>query len=138
MFSHTLPAGRYFIGDPSYILSQDDYRAWCAEDHAQEGKFTLRGSTFVIHGEIPSDGGYLGSDGVMYSTDVCDFALIPESLFDPIKRKKLERREAQLRPEGSFHTFTGPVKFTWQYRVFTITCPQDAFHLAIDTNARDE
>lgn len=112
IYVHTMPAGRYFIGDPCYVISELD-------DDEDSDVFVERGTHYGTSG--------IGSDGIEYSVDSGTIGLVNDSLFDE-DVEKLKRAENL----GSFHTFTGPVTFTDDDSLFKIESPKDGFELTIN------
>lgn len=85
-FRKTLPAGTYFIGDPSYVLANDMYDALTKQMFYKrqpvklEGYFTLPGHSTGVIFKSTGDGGWTGSDGLEYGADAGMIGLVPESL----------------------------------------------------------
>lgn len=68
----TLPPGRYFIGDPCYILDDewDDACSLFIKDEVLEGKFALAdGREFAIFNTMYGDGVYKDGEGTEYCVD---------------------------------------------------------------------
>ncbi len=68
-----MTAGRYYVGDLCYVLS-DVWDEVCNltifGNDCKEGSFTLKdGRHFVMYGTAYGDGTYAGSDGKRYSVD---------------------------------------------------------------------
>ena len=59
--SFTLPAGVYFLGDPSYVLKEDDYDTLLNDDNGslfKTGLTELHGRKLFVLGDGPGDGSY--------------------------------------------------------------------------------
>lgn len=90
--SYVLPAGRYFIGDPSYFLHNSLMAAAC------EGHYALPdGRGYILVGS--NDGIWSGSDGKVYSVEsgligICSYDIGNMSNFTG---------------DGTFHTFGSEV-----------------------------
>jgi len=76
----TLPAGKYWIGDPCYVLSHDDSKfnwgefcSFCFKDDStgrkNEGIVTHQGITFAYFGTAHGDGCYNDQYGNEYGVD---------------------------------------------------------------------
>ena len=61
--SYTLPKGTYFIGDPSYVLKEDDWNALLDGALDETGITELHGHKMFILADGPGDGSYKLQDG---------------------------------------------------------------------------
>ena len=61
--SFTLPKGTYFIGDPSYVLKEDDYDTLLDGALDETGISELHGHKLFIFADGPGDGSYKLQDG---------------------------------------------------------------------------
>lgn len=89
-----LPAGKYWIGDPCYVLSNDDTKFdWgdfcssCFENdpsgRSNEGIVTHQGITFAHYGTAYGDGCYEDNQGNEYGVDAGMLGCIPiDSVID--------------------------------------------------------
>lgn len=81
----TLPAGRYYIGDPCYVIPDSKWDDFCtvmfqtSDYHVVEfeGKPLLAGSTAY------GDGCYNDQYGNQYGVDAGTLSVVPESLWNP-------------------------------------------------------
>jgi hypothetical protein len=96
----TLPAGRYFVGDPCYTAGKDDaaWQAWCST--ADFGSDDVMAATFnglpvvglhTAHG----DGSYRDFDGREYGVDAGLIGAVPEELI-----KKMDISDEDLTGSG--------------------------------------
>lgn len=90
----TMPAGRYFVGDPCYAVPNEYWMDWLRDSYKNGGAdFDARtgGSPKVLLAEIKGhpvlgigtahgDGVYGGSDGFAYGVDAGLIGLVPMSL----------------------------------------------------------
>lgn len=80
-----LQAGKYFIGDPCYIMDTKIYdKEWGDKFDFQKGDFRLNGSSdvnFVVMGTAYGDGEYQGTHQ-KYAVDSGTLGLVHESLWD--------------------------------------------------------
>ena len=86
-----LPAGAYYVGDPCYLFSHDEYgemrwRAFCAALAAVEGDAThgvmleFEGHKVFVSSTNTGDGIYTDNRGGMYSVDAGMIGAVPEAL----------------------------------------------------------
>lgn len=85
-FRKTVPAGTYFIGDPSYVMSEEMYDALMKQMFVKrqsvkpEGFFPMPGHDIGLVIKSTGDGGWQGSDGYSYGADAGMIGLTPKSL----------------------------------------------------------
>jgi hypothetical protein len=132
--SVTLPPGRYFVGDISYALDDNNYKLWL-DDGFRDGKYFGVSKNdglkypFVVCETFNGDGTFIGSDSNMYDSDASNIGLVPKQLC------KSSLKNA--RNLGMFYDFRGPVKFNSRSRgVMNIS--SGTFKLSIDTRKQEE
>lgn len=77
----------YYIGDPCYVLSDDDYYGvWEKEFNFKEGSIATKNGCFTVFFTAYGDGYYLDSDCYGYGVDSGSIAIVPMSLVDKSKR----------------------------------------------------
>ncbi len=91
---NTLPSGKYWIGDPCYVMGHDDNKfnwgefcSFCFKDdptgRKNEGIVTHQGITFAYFGTAYGDGRYLDQFGNEYGVDAGMIGCIPvDSVID--------------------------------------------------------
>jgi hypothetical protein len=107
----TLPAGKYFLGDPCYVLDGNDRSEWqnvCNQlwnGTGETGDITLlSGRKAVMFRTLYGDGGYLDQFGKVYSVDA---GLIGLSPMEDVLERYAEDHLEQL---GKFVEFSEPVE----------------------------
>ena len=70
----SMPAGRYYIGDLCYVMSDDEWDEFCSitikRDECLDGEFSLRdGRRFATYGTRWGDGEYQDNYGNSYGVD---------------------------------------------------------------------
>ncbi len=99
----TFPPGEYWIGDPSYALSDDDYdKEWGEKQGFFEGAFEIRNKKIAIHSTFYGDGDYDSSIGFYFPVDAGVLCIMQKDLVDKTNKN------IQL---GHFHTFENEVHF---------------------------
>lgn len=106
----TMPKGRYFIGDPSYVFSVKQWQQiadlmWNKPVRKEELSLFLNGKRIII-GPTSGDGIYADQYGNKYAVDSALIGAVPESL---VNHKLLH----DLRPLYMFKNFDHPWKFKW-------------------------
>lgn len=78
----TSPSGKFYIGDPCYVLSDDVYYGiWDDKYNFEDGIIDCgNGLSFLVHGTAYGDGGYQGTNGAEYGVDSGTLAVIPMDL----------------------------------------------------------
>ena len=81
-FSHTLPAGTYYIGDLCYALSDDVYDKVFGGMGYDSGIYAEKGTdrVFLVNGTSYGDGLYLGTDGKEFAVDAGIIGICSQSL----------------------------------------------------------
>jgi hypothetical protein len=78
----TFGPGKYFIGDPCYVMDDALYDKWGKETEWEgSGEFTVDGHKFACDHTAYGDGGYPGSDGNEYSVDAGIIGIVPEAMW---------------------------------------------------------
>jgi hypothetical protein len=100
---HTFPAGKYFIGDPCYALSEDTYGHWGTLGYAT-GKIVTPFGIFIVARTAYGDGQYYDGDGAKYPVDSGTLALIPWNMCEKLDEGRAKRcgRIVTFRQEGRF------------------------------------
>ena len=69
-----MPAGKYYVGDLCYVMSDDEWKEFCSltikGNECLDGEFTLSdGRRFATYGTMYGDGGYHSNIGTSHSVD---------------------------------------------------------------------
>ena len=79
-----LPAGKYYIGDPCYVIDEDRWSDFVDASFGSDQKgiavTEFDGHPMYAHGTAYGDGCYLGSDGVRYGVDAGMLSVVPLAL----------------------------------------------------------
>ena len=103
--SYILPAGRYFIGDICYALSDCIiHEIWGEKFNFIDGLYTHQKGTFVMGRAMYGHGDYPGTDGRLYAVDSGIVGMVSWDLVDL-------KDEKQLCKLGSVHEFSEIVYF---------------------------
>lgn len=99
----SMPAGRYYIGDLCYVMSDDEWDEFCSitikRDECLDGEFSLRdGRRFATYGTKWGDGEYQDNYGNSYSVDA---GLIGCIRVEDIRAEKY----ANIERLGAIHEF---------------------------------
>ena len=86
-----LDGGKYFIGDPCYVIRDEDWQRFCEEFLFECDKGTAFNSGYGVfdgrkvfaHGTAYGDGNYEGSNREEYGVDSGTIGAIPVELCDP-------------------------------------------------------
>ena len=103
----TLPAGKYYIGDPCYVIDDDKWSDFCdilfkGNGGSRNDEVTdFEGHPMFASGTAYGDGSYEGSDGVVYGVDAGLIGIVPVAL---IKKRGI----SEARRLGSIVTFKKP------------------------------
>ncbi len=75
-------SGKFYIGDPCYVLSDDIYYGvWDDKYNFKDGQIYCEdGLAFIVHGTAWGDGEYDGTNGKSYGVDSGTLAVIPIEL----------------------------------------------------------
>ena len=78
----TSPSGKFWVGDPCYVLSDDIYYGiWDDKYNFEDGIIDCgNGLSFLVHGTAYGDGSYQGTNGTEYGVDSGTLAIIPMDL----------------------------------------------------------
>lgn len=83
--SVTMPAGKYWVGDPCYAVPDHRWIEWLeAADYTEQNVLVaeLDGRTILGIGTAYGDGTYPGSDGNEYPVDAGLIGLVPVEIAD--------------------------------------------------------
>ena len=91
-----LPAGKYYIGDPCYVIAEDRWSDFCDASYPPGAGVNARGIAVTefdghpmyAHGTAYGDGSYLGSDGVSYGVDAGMLSVVPIALVSDMSEAK--------------------------------------------------
>lgn len=75
---HTFPAGKYYIGDPCYVLGDEIYDTVVGD--GGEGFFTNGTHTIGFFSTAYGDGCYRGTNGETYGVDAGIIGIVPAEL----------------------------------------------------------
>lgn len=129
-YSIKLSAGSYYVGDPFFVLSSEDY-------DRLPGSFGLQlfptGDT-IVYAATDGNGERYDSNGAVYHVTSGMLAVVPDGLFD-CKMSK----QAKENNWGSFRLFTGPVEVTVNCStdLMRISCPAMHINIEIMTTAEN-
>lgn len=99
---HTFEAGKYFVGDPCYALSDEVYDEWGTKKFSS-GEIVTSQGVFFVHGTMYGDGMYFDDEETKYPVDSGTLALIPWILCEKLKhRSKIPGRILTFREDGEF------------------------------------
>lgn len=120
----TMPAGRYYIGDLCYVMTDTEWEEFCSltikENMCLDGEFTFKdGRRFATYGTAWGDGVYYDQYGREYSVDA---GLIGCIKVDDIVAEKYDNIEelgnisdfgVEFSPTGGrgMHGWDGVIKF---------------------------
>ena len=74
-----LPPGRYFVGDPCYVFSREDWDNFAC-DAILDGKETMKDLPYFAAHTANGDGEFRGSNGFKFGVDAGLLGAIPEAL----------------------------------------------------------
>ena len=85
-----LPAGKYWIGDPCYVLGRGKHEDWIdvlnKTNYFDGDVYTIRGSKLWGHGTAYGDGTYTDKEGREYGVDAGILSVIPWKLVEDKKK----------------------------------------------------
>jgi hypothetical protein len=126
---HTLPAGKYYIGDPCYALPKEIYNdVWEKKYKFKKGVIPVLGKEFVVSGTEFGDFTYKGTNNKLYGVDSGNISIIPHELCD-------DEREKDMKRLGSVNQFKEPVQCIFTNGVFKFRSGKRI--ITIDTRAID-
>lgn len=80
-----VPAGEYYIGDPSFAFSYKDWDKICKINHPKARHnivYEFKNSHFLII-SVGGDGGFLDTTGKEYTVESGSLGLVPIEIVDP-------------------------------------------------------
>ena len=115
-FQKKLPAGTYYLGDPSHVLSVDHYDQLNRQMFKKramvksEGYFPMEGHALgvTLASTVDGDGSFDDSDGQFYGVDAGMIGIAPEALVEP-DMKKASKKKGRGGGLGRWETFKKPV-----------------------------
>ena len=127
--SMQIPAGTYYIGDPSLLVENDSpaMEAYRKRDY-DDGQYTSPTGTFVVALTEAGEGIFEGTNGCRYKVTDLGALCIMDSGF--VNKAMAEKNRAHI----SVHTFDRPVKVSWDLGIYWFKSP-GSFTLAIDTKS---
>lgn len=90
----SLPPGRYFIGDPCYVIRDDQrWSTLCRQlgDEGRGGLITIGNHQLVAFGTACGDGLYHDRDGHHYSVDAGMIGAVPKDAVDDWRNSEFGR-----------------------------------------------
>lgn len=103
MSAVTLPAGKYFVGDPCYVFSDKDWDRMidevmypphndgCTTGSGYDGIYNFNGYSGWFNHTAHGDGGYFDSHGNEFGVDAGCIGATPIELTDPEKLADLDQ-----------------------------------------------
>ena len=133
-----LPPGIYYVGDISYVLSEEAYHWWVDENQGEPGLYHYGNGSFVVDNTRYGDGMYKAAEGssheklgnslfMGYGVDVGVIGIVSKDLIT-----KPVSEGWQL---GTLHRFTRPGRFRSDDGRFEITSGR--FRLVINTDEEE-
>lgn len=110
----TLPAGTYWIGDPGYILSEEQYEQWLQEiekGNEYDAVVIMNGYSFVTLSTMLGDGYYKSNLRFKFGVDSGNLACIPIGIVKQPPHKHFVRRRTFKKAFKCFRTKKGMVHF---------------------------
>ena len=77
---YTLPASSYWIGDPGYAISDEDWNQFCHDYQIDQLNEQSGSGPLVIFQTASGDGRYPGSDHNYYTVDSGTIAILPADM----------------------------------------------------------
>lgn len=78
----TFEPGTYFIGDISYVMSQENYEIWTDEHICEPGMFYIASHPFAVGSTYCGDGDYDSSLDISFPVDAGVIGVVPKALWD--------------------------------------------------------
>ena len=128
----TLVRGKYYLGDPSYVLDEDLYYEVLGDKHSFEsGKYDLKNDDtyMVLHNTHNGDGTFYDTKKRKYKVESGMIGLVPNKL---INEDKLDSAKKM----GKIYNFPSKVKFFYDAGIFYIKSGH--FIIQINTINEDE
>ena len=124
----TMPAGTYFVGDPCYVIPDDDWTAfvnpYCQDYRDGDGLQMFKGVKVFAASTSCGDGCYRGNNGKLYGVDSGLLGIVPFHLCNPKYLQKIIHNDNL----GHVYTFD---------QDFEVSCSPDAVftfgHIVIET-----
>lgn len=110
----TLPPGRYFVGDPCYVIPDAQWSDFCDIVFASPS-YTIavfRDQLMFAGGTAFGDGTYLDQNGHEYGVDAGMLGIVPEALWDAIPMEEMQRL-------GNVVTFDNSFVASWDQGQFS-------------------
>lgn len=104
----TLPAGRYYIGDITYVLKDSVCNDIFGDTNYEPGHYKMKDGEFLVNRTAYGDGSYPGSNNYQYGVDAGVIGITNINLC--IDEKKIYG--------GTLHTFTEPVACSFTQGMF--------------------
>lgn len=121
--------GKYYIGDPSYVLPDKYYTGiWGNEYGYENGKLNINGYDIIIHSTHYGDGDYKDTRDRIYTVDCGAIGLIPIELYK-------DNIDAQPK-HGHIFEFTEEINFIYDAGLIYIRSGKK--FISIDTRNMDE
>jgi hypothetical protein len=125
-FTHTLPAGKYYIGDLCYVLGDDVYAKIFGGTEYKSGIYEEKntGRTFLVSGTAYGDGLFVGSDFKEYTVDAGIIGICSASLM--------------AKNDGGGHVYTFDKEVTCRFMNGRFFFNWNSDSLVIDTTGDDD
>ena len=114
---HSFPAGKYYLGDPCYALSDDIYDNYWGKAGYATGTMLTPFGAFIVARTAYGDGEYTDGSGSMYPVDSGTIALIPWSMCEKMNEDQANRcgRVLVFREDGTFEEEDGVFNIVSDY-----------------------
>lgn len=109
----TFGKGTYYIGDIGYVLKDSIYdHIWGDKCQYQSGTIKIKSkngkhSKFVVDHTAYGDGGYKGSDGIIYGVDSGNIGVVPKTLWKGPSPCCNSGRVVTVKNQLRFHSLDG-------------------------------
>lgn len=134
--SESLPAGKYFIGDPCYVIAEKKWSKFCdlmfdgSSDLREEIKFEFENQPIVAMSTAYGDGTFYDNHGNSYGVDSGTLGLTPISLCEKRALKDMDRL-------GKIWEFEKPITVFYENGNFDIQSGIETF-IQVITDGSDE
>jgi hypothetical protein len=116
-----LSAGKYFLGDPSFVLHDKLYTGiWGNLYNYQNGKFTLEGHDFCVHSTHKGDGTFYDTRNRKYLVDSGVIGLVHIDLIEDINLCK---------GKGYIFDFKVKISFIYDAGLFYVKCGKNIINI---------